>query len=102
MARQAQDSGLVMRICYDLQVDPAEKRAGKQESIWAVMAATERDLGSLASDPRWRLPALRPDSRVWTDDYSDLASYLHWIPWRFERKVTDSPVPVGIGRGDTR
>ena len=41
-----------------------------------MMAANEADLGSLASDARWRTPALRPGSAVWTDDYSDLAAYL--------------------------
>ncbi len=64
----------------------AEKRAGKQPSIWAVMAANEADLGSLAADPRWQPPALRPGSSVWTDDYSDLASYLLLTPGRRSRR----------------
>ena len=46
------------------------------------MAASDGDLGSLASDPRWRAPRTRPDSRAWTDDYSDLVSYLRLIPLR--------------------
>ncbi len=54
MGRQAVDAGLVCRIGHDLAVSPEERLAGKQPSIWAVMAATEHDLGSLATDARWR------------------------------------------------
>jgi len=82
IGRQAEDAGLSCRFRHDVNVSDLEKRAGKQRSIWAVMAMTERDLGSLAADPRWRSPALRPGSAVWTDDYSDLASYLMLTPGR--------------------
>src|SRR5262249_42843030 len=78
MGRQAEDAGLACWIRYDLVVSPEERKAGKLPSIWAVMAAGENDLGSLASDPRWRRPRIRPDSRAWTDEYSDLARYLRW------------------------
>jgi hypothetical protein len=80
MGRQAGDSGLVCRIRHDLEIGPEERRAGKQPSIWAVMAASEGDLGSLAADLRWQVPRTRPDSRAWTDDYSDLVNYLRLIP----------------------
>ncbi len=56
MARQADDAGLVYRVRYDLNLSDEEKRSGKQASIWAVMTATERDLGALADDPRWQPP----------------------------------------------
>ncbi len=82
MGRQAADAGLVCRIGYDLKVSDAERQAGKQPSIWAVMAADARDLGPLAADPRWRNPRTMPGARPWTDDYSDLARYLHWKSWR--------------------
>jgi hypothetical protein len=82
MGLQAADAGLVCRIGYDITVSPAERQAGKQPSIWAVMAASERDLGNLAADPRWREPRPRSNSRAWTDDYSDLTRYLRWMPVR--------------------
>jgi hypothetical protein len=82
IGRQAKDSGLSCRVCYDVRLSDAEMRAGEQPSIWAVMAATESDLGSLSADPRWRVPDLRASSAVWTDDYSDLASYLLLTPGR--------------------
>jgi hypothetical protein len=76
IGRQAEDSGLICRVRYDINFGDKDGRAGKQGSIWAVMAATESDLGSLAADPRWRHPIPRAGSAVWTDDYSDVASYL--------------------------
>jgi hypothetical protein len=86
MGQQAGNVGLACRVCYDLRVSDDEKRAGKQPSIWAVMVANETDLGSLATDSRWQIPTVRPNSAVWTDDYSDLASYMLFTQWRGERK----------------
>jgi len=86
MSRQAEDAGLSYRSCHDVYVSDAEKQAGKQPAIWAVMAATEEDLGGLAHDPRWQRATLRPHSRVWTDDYSDPASYLMLTPSRPPRR----------------
>jgi hypothetical protein len=82
IGRQAEDAGLVCRICYDIDVSEEDLRAGKEPSIWAVMAETEHNLGPIASDRRWQRPRTRPHSRAWTDDYSDLASYVRWRPVR--------------------
>ncbi|HZW33223.1 MAG TPA: fused MFS/spermidine synthase, partial [Isosphaeraceae bacterium] len=98
MGRQAQDAGLVCRIQLDTTLSPEERHAGKQPSIWAVMAASADDLEGLASDPRWRLPVLRPNSRAWTDDYSDLARYLRGMPRRLvQRESTAGPSAVTEG-----
>ena len=83
IGRQASDAGWTCRISYDAAVSDDEKRMGKQGSIWAVMAAQETDLGSLAGDPRWQAPRLRPGSQVWTDDYSDLAAHLLFFPRQY-------------------
>lgn len=80
MARQAQDAGLAYRVCYEIEVSAAEKQDGKQPSIWGVMAETEGDLGALAADPSWLKGVPRPKARAWTDDFSDLASYLILTP----------------------
>jgi hypothetical protein len=92
MGRQAVDAGLACRIGYDLVVSPEERQAGKQPSIWAVMAAGERDLGELASDPRWEKPQPSPGSRPWTDDYSDLVRYLRWKPLRPRPQEGSTPI----------
>jgi hypothetical protein len=76
IGQQATDAGMACRVCYDVYPTAEEKRAGKQASIWAIMAGHESDLSHLGTDPRWQVPQIRPGARVWTDDYSDLASYL--------------------------
>jgi hypothetical protein len=92
IGQQASDAGLACRIGEDVHLTAEEKQAGKQASIWAVMAALETDLGSLATDPRWHRPRLRAGARVWTDDFSDLASALVLGGRRFrdpEKTLTD-------------
>ncbi len=76
IGRQAIDAGLVCRVRRDVRVSPEERRLGKQGSIWAVMARSETDLEAIARDSRWRIPRIREGARPWTDDDSDLASYL--------------------------
>ena len=90
MARQAEDAGMRYRVRYDMDLSDEEKRSGKQASIWAVMAATEADLGSLAADPRWLPARPRSGSAAWTDDYSNMASYLVLTPGRLRRKNPNS------------
>jgi hypothetical protein len=97
MGRQAADAGLVCRIAYDLDVSEAEKKTGKQPSIWAVMAENESDLGAISHDSRWQAPALWARSSIWTDDYSDMASYLMLTPGRRSRR--DRAAAVGPRRG---
>jgi hypothetical protein len=80
LGRQAIDAGLVCRIAYDVNVSPEERRAGKEPSIWAFLVEAESELGDLADHPHWRKPRLREASAVWTDDFSDLASYIRWLP----------------------
>ena len=46
MGRQAADAGLACRIGYDVASSAGGEQAGKQPSIWAVMAASERRPGS--------------------------------------------------------
>jgi hypothetical protein len=75
LGKLAHDAGLICRVRYDLQLTQEEDQAGKQRSIWAIMAQDERDLGMLARDPRWQPP--RPDyGPVWRDDFSNIATHL--------------------------
>ena len=83
LGRQATDAGLVCRIAYDVDVSPEQKQSGKQPSIWAIVVEAENDLGELANDPLWRKPRMRDRSAVWTDDFSDPASYIRWLPRRY-------------------
>jgi hypothetical protein len=102
VARQAADSGLVCRISYDINVSAEEKLAGKQPSIWAVMAESVEDLAELGTDSRWRAPYYRDATSVWTDDYSDLVSCIRWVPLRTERGTAEPPVQSQPARDDEK
>jgi hypothetical protein len=83
---QAADAGLFCRARRDVRVSPEERQLGKLGSIWAVLGRSENDLGEIAGDPRWKRPRVRVGARPWSDDYSDLASYL----LIFSRKPVDN------------
>jgi len=95
MGMQASAADMACRIQYDLDVTDEEQRAGKQPSIWAVLARREADLGGLTADRRWQLPRQRPGARPWTDDYSNLASYLIWSGRRLSAPATAQRVAQG-------
>jgi hypothetical protein len=90
IGRQAAAAGLVCRVRYDVDVSASEREAGKFGSIWAVAAKSATDLGELAVDPRWQPPRTRPNSRAWTDRYSDLASYLVLSSSRFRSRAAST------------
>lgn len=60
-------------------VDEDQARGGAFTSQWAVLARDEKDLGSLARDPRWQAVRAAASSRAWTDDYSNLVGALRWM-----------------------
>jgi hypothetical protein len=80
----AQSAGLECIIRDDADLDNYEQSRGKTASVWLLMARTRADFATLAAEPNWRNLQLRPDSPVWTDDYSTLAGIIHWggIPHR--------------------
>jgi hypothetical protein len=76
LAGLAQDAGLNCLSNIETQVSQEESRAGKFPSWWVVMARKSDDLEPLRSDPRWTVLPAVPDSRVWTDDFSNIVSIL--------------------------
>jgi hypothetical protein len=80
VAALADRLGMVCRVRRDLDLSSADRRLGKQASIWAVLTDDVSNLGVVAKDPRWILPATRRAQRVWTDDYSDLAAHFRRCP----------------------
>jgi hypothetical protein len=68
----ARDLGWTCLVRRDLDVTAAEKAAGKQPSIWCVLASRSGDLGGLTRDARWRPARVPAGERVWTDDRADL------------------------------
>jgi hypothetical protein len=72
VAALARDQNLVCRLRDDLDIPPAQYAAGRFAARVAVVARSVADLGDLGGDPRWAEPALRPELRLWTDDYSSV------------------------------
>jgi hypothetical protein len=56
----------------DLEVTSEQMTNGRFPTRVAVVARSPEDFGAIAQDPRWVEPQLRPDLRLWTDDYSSL------------------------------
>ncbi len=59
-------------------VSPSQEKGGKSPSDWIVMARTEADLGSLATDPRWQKASVSSETPFWTDDFSNIVSVMHF------------------------
>lgn len=78
MGNLARDASLACLFQGDTKVSEAELGRGKTASRWIVMARDKAHLGALASDRRWRAARVRPDMKVWTDDYSSLLSVFVW------------------------
>jgi hypothetical protein len=75
MAALAAETGMAGRTA-DFAVPDALRRGEHiNPTSVAVLARTEADLGSLASDPRWR-PLAANGTAPWTDDYSDILSAI--------------------------
>ena len=74
----AADAGLTSRVQHDLSIDPRDAGRGKMGSQWAIVARSARDLGPLATDPRWIRPRIRPNTTVWTDNFNSLLSVYVW------------------------
>ena len=72
----ADDAHMTAYIGNDIYVTQAQMDAGKQPSIWVVMANNPADLSGLVSDAgttfRWQPLHGQTSSRLWTDDYSNL------------------------------
>ena len=93
LGRQAADAGLACRIA----LRPRRQSRGKAGRQTAV------DLGSDGREPRMTFAAsggrsalanaaIARGSAVWTDDFSDLASYIRWLPLqRIAKRWTNRP-----------
>jgi hypothetical protein len=75
VAALAEDGGWQGLFQDDLDLTEKQATDGKLASQWLVLARSDADLAHIRSDKRWhRLPPA--DSRVWTDDYSNILSVL--------------------------
>jgi hypothetical protein len=74
-ARLAQDAGLTA-LSQSEPPDAGSMMLGKLPSDWMVLARRREDLGPLADDPRWIVPAASPVAPLWTDDFSNIVGVL--------------------------
>ena len=71
MGNLATDADLVGWI-QRYRVTAEEQAQYHQPSDWVVMAKSAVDLGPLDEDARWQRLTPSPNTRVWTDDYSNI------------------------------
>ncbi len=74
----AADAQLVCHARDEMDVSPGEAAEGKDASHWVVMGRRKEDLGKLVRDSRWLPVKGRQGVRVWSDDFSNIISVLHW------------------------
>lgn len=74
----ARDLGLVGISEDDFRMSPAQAKEGKLTSQWVVLARTAADFGELTRDTRWQPLSARPDTRAWTDDFSNIITSIKW------------------------
>ena len=76
VARLADNNGLVALDQIDLVGTGGPE--GKSSSHWIAMARNARDLGALPSDARWAPLVASAATPLWTDDFSNILSVLHF------------------------
>ena len=76
LAVLAADANLHLRVRFDSDVSPEQTHDGKMSSIWAEMAASKSDFGTLASDPRWKEVTVPTAEAVCTDDFSNVVEHM--------------------------
>lgn len=77
VASLAKDAGLYARM-EDHQPDEKTDGPLAYASEWVALARTSADLGSIATDSRWKSVPAREGYRPWTDDYSNVFSVIRW------------------------
>jgi hypothetical protein len=78
LASLASEKRMVAYLNEDRVTTLAERRAGKTESSWVVLARDKADLGTLVDNPRWQALPAYLGVEPWTDDYSNILSVLAW------------------------
>jgi SAM-dependent methyltransferase len=78
VARLVQERGLAS-VEQEQVVDAADARNGRSGSDWVVASADAEAIGLLASDQRWKPMPSPEQTRVWTDDYSNIVAVLKFL-----------------------
>lgn len=74
----ARSYGLTALIMRDVRITMEEAQAGRDASVWVVMARKPEDLKQLTAESGWENLTAPEDFRIWTDDFSNIFTVL----WR--------------------
>lgn len=76
----ARGAHLVSYIDRDTVLTPEQEKDGMTGSVWLVMAHRHADVAAFVDVPHsgWKTTEGDPHARIWTDDYSNLLSVVHW------------------------
>jgi hypothetical protein len=78
VAALAKDAGLVALIGEHDPKGSEESKDLDYTCDWVALARRPEDLGSLATDKRWHWLTTRRGDQPWTDDYSNVFSFIKW------------------------
>jgi hypothetical protein len=78
VAALAKDAGLVALIGEHNPKGSVETKDLDYTCDWVALARRPEDLGSLATDKRWRWLTANAGDQPWTDDYSNVFSVIKW------------------------
>ena len=79
-AKLAADSNMTSLIQRHRLLSKEEQENQKLFSDWVIMASHQHDLTLFTQESGWMPLIADPDSKVWTDDFSNIASVLRWLP----------------------
>jgi len=78
VAALARDAGVACLLGDDSKISADAQNAGKDPSLWVVMARQQTDLGKLPRGGIWTNVREDNSRRVWTDDFSNILSAVRW------------------------
>jgi hypothetical protein len=78
VAALARDAGMVALIGEHDPKGSEESKDLDYTCDWVALARRPEDLGSLVTDKRWHWLTAKPGNQPWTDDYSNVFSFIKW------------------------
>ena len=78
LANLACSLDLLCLVNSDLEVGKKDRENGREPSIWVIMTSKKTNLGKLANDTRWKLLSGNANTKVWSDDFSNILSVFNW------------------------
>lgn len=81
VAANAIELGLAARTRSDDASGEGQIAAGGSASQWIVLARNDEALAAFEDEPGWVALRKDADDEPWTDDFSNVAGAIRWLPW---------------------